>query len=73
MNSLILPPALLAMAMLGGLILALFGAGVWDLVAYVLIAPTIALVGLVVMRAGRALTKPDDVPPAEASPSLTED
>jgi predicted lipid-binding transport protein (Tim44 family) len=62
-------PALLAATMLGGLILALFGAGVWDFIAYVLIAPTLALVALVASRTMRALARSDDAPPIEANPS----
>lgn len=72
MKRLILLPALLAAAMLGGLILALFGAGIWDLVAYALIAPTVTLVCQVAIRARHALTKPEHVPPAEASLSPNE-
>lgn len=73
MKTPLLFPALLAAAMLGGLILALFGDEVWDFVAYLLIVPSVVLASLVATRAARALAKSTEVPPAEASPSPKED
>jgi hypothetical protein len=57
MKGVVLLPVLLAATMLGGLVLALFGAGIWDFVAYLLIGPTLIFVGLVSARARRALRR----------------
>ncbi|PHY22631.1 hypothetical protein [Caulobacter sp. BP25] len=51
MKKSLLLAALLAVAMLAGLILALLGDGAWDVVAYVLIAPALILVAQVSARA----------------------
>ncbi|WP_309995155.1 hypothetical protein [Caulobacter segnis] len=45
--------ALLAIAILAGLILALLGDGAWDVVAYVLIAPALLVVAQISIRAMR--------------------
>ncbi|MFT4252321.1 MAG: hypothetical protein QM608_07540 [Caulobacter sp.] len=69
----LLAPALVGAAMLGGLVLALFGAGAWDFVACLLIAPAPVLAALIAARAARALARSDDAPPPETTTSRKED
>jgi hypothetical protein len=55
MKSVLLFPVLVAVATLAGLVLALFGAGGWDLIACALLSPALILAGLVLARAVGAL------------------
>jgi hypothetical protein len=55
MKSVLLFPILVAVATLAGLVLALFGAGGWDLIACALLSPALILAGLLLTRAVGAL------------------
>lgn len=55
MKSVLLFPILVAVATLAGLVLALFGAGGWDLIACALLSPALILAGLLLARAIEAL------------------
>lgn len=55
MKSVLLFLVLVAVATLAGLVLALFGAGGWDLIACALVSPALILAGLVLARAVGAL------------------
>lgn len=55
MKSVLLFPILVAVATLAGLVLALFSAGGWDLIACALLSPALILAGLLLTRAVGAL------------------
>ncbi len=65
MKTPLLLAALLAIAMLAGLILALLGDGAWDVLAYTLIAPALFFVAQVSARAVRGLRAVIDLGPSQ--------
>lgn len=61
----LLSAALLALAMLAGLMLALLGDGAWDVLAYALIAPALLFVAQVSAGAVRGLRAAIDLGPSQ--------